>query len=205
MFCARQSYRSAPLVAALALALAGHAAGAAMDFSLAARGSHTPYSDMVDAIPTAWTVYVNRSPMADPASISPPTTLPTAMSLAEGGPGGVLGHVVSLGRPNGATIDVWGVYDRLAAIPSPMVLYFHGFARVGAAPLRYDHAYGQLPWLGSPGGLRGEEPGQRGTSEATPIEPPSAALLVPEPGALGLMLIGLAAACRRPGPGRRPA
>jgi len=144
------------LFSGLALVLMlGTAHGRMIDHDLTADGVHRTWSELVDAIPTAWDVLVNRTPLSEPADFDLPSALPTFFDAAENGSAGVLGHVVRIGHPNGAGRHVWGVYDRMAAIPSPMLLYFHDGRLYDTARLPRGRAFPTEPRRPGAAGVRG--------------------------------------------------
>ena len=185
-----------PIFAAmLALAFTATTASAGrIDYDLAGAGTRISYSDLVNAIPTAWDVHVNRSPLSDPTVLRYQSAFPTGMDQAENGSAGMLGQIVRIGHPNGASRHVWGVYDRLSAIAAPQLLYYHDGALPRAASTPLERAIGHRPWLGTPSGVRGGSPAATSGSPSAPtarlIEE---AVPIPEPSSMVLTVIAATA------------
>lgn len=176
------------------IAMTAAAEAGPIDHDLTADGVSRTYSELIDAIPTAWDVLVNLTPLAEPSVLRDPTALPRRFDAAENGSGGVLGHVVRVGHPNGAGRHVWGVYDRMAAIPSPMLLYFHDGRLPLDSPRPFDRAYLQRPFLPGAAAIRGTPSSTGGDAALRPfaaIESEPATTPVPEPTTIVIALSGL--------------
>ncbi|MHB1157233.1 MAG: hypothetical protein ACYC26_10390 [Phycisphaerales bacterium] len=170
-----------------------------IDFNLANAGASRPYSQLSDAIPTAWT-------LLNPAAVSGPTIgrspadwLLSPANLAEPGLGSpntmTLGQIVPTGIP-GADRGVWGVFDRLAVISVPHLLYFDTFSTRAYHPADLLTNTGYLPILFGPGDLSGGDSGVAGGSSSggfifDPV------IVVPEPASLALLLPAAIALIRR--------
>lgn len=192
MFLVRRILSAITLTLGLLAGSAGAWAG--IDYSLANAGSQVPFSQLSDAIPTAWTLFNPRAVSGPTIGRSPMDWLRAPADLAEpglGSPGGTtLGQIVPVGDP-GADRSVWGVYDRLAAVPVPVLLYFDNFSRAadssGAMPTRAFN----LPLFTGGGAAGGGSSGgssSGSTASLFPIEPP---IEVPEP-ATALLLMPVA-------------
>jgi len=165
-----------------------------IDHDLTADGVSRTYSELIDAIPTAWDVLVNLTPLTEPSMLGDPTPLPRRFDAAENGSGGVLGHVVRVGHPNGAGRHVWGVYDRMAAIPSPMLLYFHDGRLPLDSPRPFDRAHRHRPFLPGAAAIRDTPTSTGGDAALRPvavIESDPATTPVPEPTTIFIALSGL--------------
>lgn len=171
---------------------------AGIDFNLANAGASRPYSQLSDAIPTAWA-------LLNPAAVSGPTFGPSPAdwlrspaNLAEPGLGSpntmTLGQIVPTGIP-GADRSVWGVFDRLAVIPVPHLLYFDTFSTRAYHPADLLTNAGYLPILFGPGDLPGGDSGVAGGSSGGIILDP--VIVVPEPASLAFGLPAAIALIRR--------
>jgi hypothetical protein len=179
-----------PIVACLAsMVLAAQASAHRMDYDLAGAGTRTSYSEMVNAIPTAWDVMVNRTPLTSPTVFPHESALPAGIDLAENGSSGMLGQIVRVGHPNGASRHVWGVYDRLSRIATPFLLYYHSGALPRNSVSPWNRPQFERPWLGNPAGIRGTASASSGRAAPTPTLLDQA-VAIPEPTALMLSLIG---------------
>lgn len=170
-------------------------ARAAIDLALANAGSQVPFSQLSDAIPTAWSL-LNPTAVTGPAVGQPPSAwlaLPANLAEpSEGNPNPVtLGQIVSVGSPDGADRNVWGIFDRLAIIPIPVLLYFDNFSRFLAEPKPLDTRSDYLPtYWGHAGGIVGESSGASSPSyrlsNITEVPEPATALIL-LPAALALL------------------
>jgi hypothetical protein len=189
---------------ALVLATAGLAARApatSMDFDLAAAGTQVPYSQLVDAIPTQWKLFTQPTLMSAAIGLSAPSASAlNVSSLAEPALGNpnqtMLGQIVALGNSGGADRNVWGIYDRLAVIPAPIVLYFDRYLTAPIGIQRPTSSSFDLPILYGPGSLSGESAGANSGGGFAPI------IIVPEPMTVALLATGSLALAQRRRPGR---
>lgn len=165
-----------------------------MDYALANAGGRSPYSQRVDAIPTPWDHL--RQPMIGPSGTGlpePPVSARYPADMAETGTGAVphttLGHILNIGV-SGADRAVYGIYDRLAALPAPIFLYFDAPVGRRSAMARFIDSASYLPeTYGGPGGIRGSGGGSSGAAGGSSgfasllTEPQT----IPEPATLALL------------------
>ncbi len=162
---------------------------AGMDHSLAAAGTREPYSQLVDAIPTQWNLFTQPTLFSQGVGLPEWSVSPYhPASLAEPGVGNpnvvLLGQIVGLGQSGGADRNVFAVYDRLAELPIPIVLYFHP----GGTPRQYitqpfERAEPRVVFQGG-GGIGGG--GSSGPADAPMVTP----WVIPEPTSMALVGVG---------------
>jgi hypothetical protein len=164
-----------------------------MDYALANAGTRSPYSQLVDAIPTPWSHL--RQPMIGASGTGlpePPISARYPADMAETGVGGAghttLGHILAIGI-SGADRAVYGIYDRLAVLPAPIFLYFDWPVSPPSSQTRpWASAAYLTETYGGGGGLSGSSGGSSGTRGSSGF----ASLLtepqtIPEPGTLALL------------------
>ncbi|MBI1367979.1 MAG: hypothetical protein GC162_04930 [Planctomycetes bacterium] len=188
------------LMAGLVIAMGGSSARALpLDCDLAQSGGRSPFSDRAGVIPTLWDVFANHSLSVN---TGPDVTDINAMNpsdLAEPGRGNpnheLLGQIVRFGRPDGVDRPLWAIVDRWVMIDHPYLLYFD--FQHDTHPFVEHHE--QQPLEREIHGFFA--PSQDGHQPNSPAALTVFSMPVPEPGAMGVMVILIAiASLRRPRP-----
>ena len=122
------------LIAVAVIAVcAGDASAAPMNKDLAVGGAGVPSSGNIDLMPTMWELFQDAPLTA--AEIGSPAELASMAfpgNFAEPGAGNpnnqILGHIVPMGKDPVTGTSVYGIYDRLAVLPTPQLLYFDSYS-----------------------------------------------------------------------------